>query len=247
MRIVGIAGSAKAGKTSAANYIVGHSMVESGAIDRFELDDKGRLLIEADVIQESGAILRDMVPFSCKNTERDPEFEVWARDHLWPNTKIYSLADPLKYWLIDTFGLTYEQCFGSDKYSNTNITWEQVAFLPLPEGLREKTGLMVAREVMEVFGTCFTRQVNEKAYITAALLRVKHDQPQLAIIDDVRADFEAELIQEAGGIIVQLTRGLEKNLSEKTVDNIKPDILIDNKKMTMDETHLALIKELYGT
>lgn len=247
MKLIGIAGSARAGKTSAANFLTGQVLQNIGMTDRFDLSEDGSLLVESDVISEKGKVSREMRPFSTKNVIRDPEFALYAKNHLWPQVKVYSLADPLKYWLIDTFGLTYDQVFGGGKKDYTDITWEQVRFLPIDKELLTREGRMMAREVMEVLGTACVRSIDKTAYIEAAIRRIQEDKPQVAIIDDVRADFEAREIQSNGGVVVRLTRGEKLNLSEKSLNNIKPDFILDNKNMDMDLAHFKLKEFIFGT
>ena len=226
MKIIGIAGSAKAGKTTSANYIVGSKMLSMGMIDRFSIDEEGKLFCEGDEIQKDGSIKQATREFNCKNNVRDPEFEMWAQEVLWPHVKIYSLADPLKFWLMDVFGLTHEQCFGADKYTETDIEWERVAFLPRPpvqKGTKHKKGPMTAREVMEVFGSSFIRQVSETAFIDALMAKMMRERP-----------------------VIRLTRGLGKNISEQSIDNIDPDETLDNKETSIEEANARLLEILKG-
>lgn len=249
MKIIGIAGSARAGKTTSANYIVGSKMLSMGMIDGFSIDEEGKLFCQGDEIQEDETITKVTREFNCKNNVRNPEFEMWAQQDLWPHVKVYSLADPLKFWLMDTFGLTYDQCFGADKYSATDIEWERVEFLPRPpeqKGMKRKKGPMTAREVMEVFGSCFIRQVKETTFIDALMAKMMRERPEIAIVDDVRADFEAGPIQEFGGKIIKLTRGLSKNISEQTIDDIGPDATLDNKETSIEEANAQLLEILKG-
>lgn len=244
MKIIGIAGSARAGKTTSANYIVGSKMQAMGMIDGFRLNEEGKLFCDGDEINpETGEITKTTREFNCKNNVRNPEFEMWATQDLWPHVKIYSLADPLKFWLMDTFGLTYEQCFGADKYTKTDIDWSRVQFLP---GAPKKKGNMTAREAMEVFGSCFIRQVGETTFIDALMRKLMREKPEIAIIDDVRADFEALPLQEAGGKVIRQTRGLSKNISEQTIDSIDADAVLDNANLTIDEANAELISILKG-
>ena len=218
-------------------------------IDGFSIDEDGKLFCEGDEIQEDGSIKQATREFNCKNNVRNPEFEMWAQQDLWPHIKIYSLADPLKFWLMDVFGLTYDQCFGADKYTETDIEWERVAFLPRPpvqKGMKRKKGRMTAREVMEVFGSSFIRQVSETAFIDALMAKMMRERPEIAIVDDVRADFEAAPIQEAGGKVIRLTRGLGKNISEQTIDDIGPDETLDNKETSIEEANAQLLEILKG-
>jgi hypothetical protein len=243
MKIIGIAGSAKAGKSTCANFIVGRRMKNIGMIDEFHLNKHGKLMVVADEIQEDQSIKKVTREFESKNSVRNPEFELWAQQDLWPNVKIYSLADPLKFFLMDTFGLTLEQCFGGDKYTPTEVLWERVQFLP---GVTKKKGPMTARELMEVVGSCFVRQLGESTFVDAALRKIYAEQPDLAIIDDVRADFEAAAIQQASGKIIRLTRGLSKNISEQTIDSIEPDYVLDNSETNITDSMVTLLEALKG-
>jgi hypothetical protein len=245
MEIIGIAGSAKAGKTTCTNFIVGQKMLSMGMIDGFELDDRGKLHVQAEEIQEdeAGTIKKVTREFNPKNNVRSPEFELWAQQDLWPHVKVYSLADPFKFFMMDTFGLTAEQCFGADKYTETNIAWERVQFLP---GVKKKKGFLNAREAMEVVGSCFIRQVDEDTLINALLLKISQERPALALVDDVRADFEAAGLQGIGGKVIRLTRGEDKNISEQTIERIDEDFLLDNIDMTQEESTSALFETLKG-
>jgi hypothetical protein len=243
VQIIGIAGSARAGKTTCANFIVGTKMKSLGMIDEFKIDENGKLFVQADEIQDDDSIINVSREFNAKNNVRNPEFELWAQHDLWPHVKVYSLADPLKFFMMDTFGLTVEQCFGEDKYTEIDMEWDRVQFLP---GATKKKGKMTAREGMEVVGSCFIRQVQEDVLVSAALVKMMRELPGIAIVDDVRADFEAAGIQEAGGKVVRLTRGLSKNISEQTIDKIEPDFLLDNDNMSIDEAHAELLATLKG-
>jgi hypothetical protein len=75
----------------------------------------------------------------------------------------YSFADSLKSFCQDHFGLTYEQCYGTndDKNTFTKLKWSK---LPVSDwelihntiGGRDKI-FMTAREVFEVFGSYICR------------------------------------------------------------------------------------------
>jgi hypothetical protein len=104
VQIIGIAGSARAGKTTCANFIVGTKMKSLGMIDEFKIDENGKLFVQADEIQDDDSIINVSREFNAKNNVRNPEFELWAQHDLWPHVKVYSLADPLKFFMMDTFG-----------------------------------------------------------------------------------------------------------------------------------------------
>ena len=47
MKIIGIAASKNAGKTSSLNYIYGQVLTKNDVIDKFDITDEGKLMVPA--------------------------------------------------------------------------------------------------------------------------------------------------------------------------------------------------------
>ena len=140
----------------------------------------------------------------------------------------YSFADPLKEFLINTMGLTRDQCYGSDddKNSETKYMWdnlpmhirlnysdedldvtlhenEETTFMALP-----RTGSMTAREMMQVFGTDIMREMfDDGIWVNATMLKIRNNNPDIAIITDTRFRSEVSaILGEQNAYIIRLTR-----------------------------------------
>ena len=196
-RIIGIAGKKQSGKNTSANCLHGLILREKGLTKNFKLDPKTGNLV---VLTEDGWGVFDI-------TRRDPEFLNYVEDNMWPYVKLYSFADALKNICVEFFGLSYQQAFGTDeeKNSHSKILWENV---PTWENssLNKNRGPMTARELLQYFGTDMMRKMHNDVWVNHAIHRINTEQPEVAIIADVRFPNEVEAILQAGGEVIKLQR-----------------------------------------
>jgi hypothetical protein len=110
------------------------------------------------------------------------------------NSAIYNFADPLKKMCIDIFGLTYEQCYGTDDQKNeyVNCKWP------------DSEEVMSAREVMQYVGTNVFRKMQHNVWSEATIRKIKDENLPLALIADCRFPNEVEAVRNAGGLVVKL-------------------------------------------
>lgn len=234
--LIGICGKKQAGKNSLANYYVGKKLEEIGEVPSSYVNNEGKLVItvkepESDDLQEAVLDLEN----------RNPEFVQWASDTLWPKVRTYAFANNLKDMSIALFGLTHEQCYGTDLNKNEKVPhllWEN-----MPGKKGPKKGEMTAREFLQFMGTEVCRKIHGPCWIDSCLNQVKMENSDMALITDCRFINEVEAIQAAGGKVIRLTRSLsDKDLhaSEVECDSYdKFDAIIDNKDMTMEESQAA--------
>lgn len=156
------------------------------------------------------------------------------------DSKIYNFADPLKNDIcINILGLTYDQCYGTDNQKNelVNCFWENKQ--------------LSAREVMQMVGTDMFRAMQRNVWSDATIRKIKQENKKLAIIADCRFPNEVEAIQDAGGIVIKLTRNPynSDHASEMALDpdrfdaNIF-DLVLDNVNMTIVEQNSILLQFL---
>jgi ABC-type oligopeptide transport system ATPase subunit len=104
---------------------------------------------------------------------------------------------------------------------------------------------MTGRELLQKIGTDALRNgLDDQVWIKALFSDYKDDN---WIITDVRFPNEAIAIQERGGIVVLLLRNIDSNdrhPSEREVENISPDYIIDNRNTTIYENILQVKKFL---
>ena len=147
-------------------------------------------------------------------------------------TKIYNFADPLKQLCIDIFGLTYNQCYGTDENKN------ELADCYWP-GIDSK---MTAREVLQYVGTDVFRAMQHNVWSSATIRLIQKEQPDIALIADCRFPNEVEAVKNAGGLVVKLNRNLyesthasETALDATNYDQSNFDLTIANLDGGIDE------------
>tara|TARA_R110000851_G_scaffold287573_1_gene441609 strand:+ start:576 stop:1343 length:768 start_codon:yes stop_codon:yes gene_type:complete len=240
--IIAFAGVKQSGKTTCSNFVHGLQLVRNDAIENFGINDKNELIVFKD--SESGVL--DL-------TRTDDEFLDYVVGNVWPFVKLYNFADSLKYTCMNLFGLTKEQCFGSDKEKNKKIglLWEN-----MPDNVEvkfddeyydlvpEKKGKMTAREFMQHFGTDICRKMRLDVWTSECLNRIKEEQTEMAVIGDCRFPNEVEAIQKSGGKVIRLTRSVhvdthdsETSLDKEKYDWDNFDAVVDNSNCTIKETN----------
>ena len=149
---------------------------------------------------------------------------------LQKNCAIYNFADPLKKMCIDIFGLTYEQCYGSDENKNeyVNCLW--------PDSGKS----MTAREVMQYVGTNIFRKMQHNVWAGATIRKIQDENLPLALIADCRFPNEVEAVKNVGGLVIKLNRNpygsrheSETALDEDRYDQSNFDFVIDNKDLSI--------------
>ena len=112
---------------------------------------------------------------------------------------------------------------------------------------------MTAREVLQVVGTNTFRKMYHDVWADTCLRKIEKDNPDFAIISDVRFPNEVDTIQKAGGKIMRLTRDVcstdahtsETALDKENFDWDKFDFIIDNANLTIECQNEAIYKALH--
>lgn len=251
MKILGFAGLAQGGKSSGANFVAGTILKNKNKIKYFKLDEEGRLVVNSYFkdklgnLQESEGIL-DLA-------RSDWDFSQYAKDHIWPHTKHYALADPLKQILINFYGLTYEQVYGTNEQKNNKspISWEVLSKIldaVIYNRLYKKRkydDFLSCRELMQIFGSEICRGLDPVCHARTCINRVVEDSSDFALITDIRFDDEIQYIHKIGGKIILLTKCLEKSdHTSEQILNLPPesfDYIIDNDKCDIDTKNREIL------
>jgi hypothetical protein len=154
--------------------------------------------------------------------------------------QVYNFADALKKDIcINILGLTHDQCYGSDEYKNTmtDCFWEGKN--------------LTAREVMQFVGTDFFRKLKNSVWVDATINKITSEKKPLSIIADCRFPNEVKAIQDAGGVVIKLTRNpynsdheseTALDIANYPMENF--DLVIQNSLMTIDEQNKFLYNYL---
>lgn len=253
--ILVISGKKQSGKTSLVNFLHGYEMRRAGAIKAFDINDSGQLLVNTFSVDADGHNVDGVGVLDIER--KDYDFERYAANQIWPHIKVYSFADELKQFLIRHFGLTWEQCYGTNeqKESKTPFRWSDFAFA-LPTafvgGLKKKkvySEYMSAREVMQIFGTDVCRRIFESCWSKPTLERIVVENVPLAIITDARFISEIELGKNFGARTLRLARCMyeDAHSSENELNEYDGfDAILDNRQITMRQKNHAAFAILQG-
>jgi hypothetical protein len=244
-QIVGISGKKQSGKTTSGNFIASIFMSSLNISQKININDSGEIVISDLFNNKNYAGV-----FDLSRTDLRTDYLInKAFSLLDPNIKLYSFADPLKQDIcINIFGLTWEQCYGSDDQKNTPtaLVWEN-----MPGYSGELSGIMTARQVMEYVGTGIFRVIKKDSWVSATLKRIEKDNPKIAVITDCRFPDEVQSIKEKRGKVIRLSKSKfitdyesEIVLDEDKYDWSNFDFVIRNDDMTIYDQCMELQKVL---
>jgi len=255
-RILAFAGSKQAGKSTCSNFLHGYQLRAQEVVEDFGITEHGRLFVKTNVLQSDGKEKTEDTYLDINR--RDQEFVEWAMYNMWPFVKKYSFADSLKDIAINLFGLTHEQCYGTEAYKMQQVPhlrWEN-----MPGVVSNKTsfyvegvdsefwnniiihenGPMTVRDFLQYFGTDICRRIHDSIWVDRCVNDIKYEEPLLAIIDDCRFENEIRAVQEAGGKVIGLNRSPyeDSHASEQVVKENWDlfDAVIDNQDMQINES-----------
>jgi len=258
-RILAFAGAKQSGKTTSCNFLHGYQLRAQEVVQNFGIEpESGKLVVNTEIVGEDGK--KEQGDTFLDVSRRDSDFVEWAMYNMWPFVKKYSFADSLKSICMSLFGLTYEQCYGSNAYKDQiipHLLWENMPGVVTAPGrfpsnyyklTHHKPGPMTAREFMQFFGTDVMRKMWEPVWIKRTLKDIEEERPLLAIIDDCRFKNEILAIQEVGGKVIGQTRSphADSHSSEKEIkDNWNLlDRVIDNQDMEIHDVCKVVINIL---
>ena len=229
-KILGFAGKKQSGKNTCCNFLQMLKFHEYGVCKNASLSEEGHILV-SDLFGEtvSGS---DWIPLTEEYVDISQLLENFGA------CKIYAFADVLKEFAVDVLGLEHNQVYGTneEKNSPTHLLWEN-----MPTG--NNKGPMTGREVLQYFGSDICRKMYENIWFDACIRRIRKDNPDLALISDVRFPNEIKGVQKEGGVVFGLPRDIvngKDTHSSEQVDLSLCDYLLPEGDI--DTTTKALYK-----
>ena len=194
-KILGFAGKKQSGKNTCCNFLQMLKFHEYGVCKNASLNEQGQILV-SDLFGETVSGL-DWIPLTEEYVDISQLLESFHP------CKIYAFADVLKEFAVDVLGLEYNQVYGTneEKNSPTHLLWEN-----MPTG--NNKGPMTGREILQYFGSDICRKMYENIWFDACIRRIRKDNPELALISDVRFSNEIAGVQKEGGIVFGLPRDI---------------------------------------
>lgn len=169
--------------------------------------------------------LINTVDYDCACSEGEGEKYILDNvDNILPITCMWekhAFADKLKECASTILGVP-RFMFESGEFK------ESFTSLPLSNKEGEP---MTNREFLQYFGTEVGRNIDKDLWIKALMYSYGRDKESHWIIPDVRFPNEADAIRNAGGVLWKIERdgsGAGNHISEKLIDDIKVDVVIEN-------------------
>ena len=232
--IFGFSGKKQSGKTTCANFLysIPLSLSNKEKIEHVVITEKGTIKVKKTNSTQD----IDVDPIKYYNNISHIDEDI-ARiiNELSSYIKIYSFADPLKKDIcMDMFGLTYEQCYGTDEEKNklTDMYYNNMQ--------------LSGRDIMQLIGTDFFRAVKPNIWPETLVSKILKDSPNIALVTDCRFPNEVDAIKNNKGIVVRLTRELPRkpeeieHKSETALDKDRYDwsnfnYIIDNREIDISD------------
>jgi len=250
-KILAFSGSKQSGKTTSVRFLHGYEMKRNGVIDYFEMNKRGELVVSAVSMDENG----DRVDgHGILDIDRkDEEFSVYAEGNIWPFVKSYNFAEPLKQICMQLFGLSHQQCYGTDKHKNTDtlIKRSGVTKLITNDTTTSTKEYVSAREFMQIFGTDICRSLYPTVWTDLCVRKILSEQSGLSLVGDCRFLTEFEALKAVGAKIIRLTKGKcndghssETDLNKDKFDWNNFDLILDNRNMSIQEQCRTILEAL---
>lgn len=140
----------------------------------------------------------------------------------WNERVILSFADPLRSMLARILPMSY---------MTDTVKKEQ----PI-----EWLGNKSPRQLLQTLGTAWGRgMVSETIWIDAMHRMIKDQPSEVVIIDDCRFENEADMVRDAGGIVIRLERaGIEytgEHSTEMGINNVDATVCADDVEAAADQ------------
>jgi len=251
-QIIGFAGKKQSGKNTACNFILAAKLAELGISKSTRLTEKGEIEL-TDIFDEHIAG-KEWFSFKAPHVDVANLFD----NELGKFIKIYAFADKLKKVCIELLGLKEEWVFGTDDQKNTptHIMWEN---MPKNNSKLPSNGPMTAREVLQFVGTDMFRGIDSSVWVNACMRQIEQEDPEVALVSDIRFENEVKAIQDQGGFVIGLKRNPYKqadqhasethidkcfNLCDTVIDNTNLSIPQQNEQIYLAIKHLNNIMEI---
>lgn len=237
-KVLAFSGKLHSGKSTCKNFLMSMAMTYSlGVLKDSFINEEGKIVgpYEND---EYGVIDID---------SKDAALQAYMNEKVWPFMKPFSCADYLKKFCVDVLKVPPDIIYGSqeDKKKLTAITWDKI-----PGYTGKRTGRLSGRDLLETFGTDVVRYMVSDGWAHALKNSILEYGSLHSIVDDVRFEDEIDELRSIDGKVIRLTLVTEESSKNTHISNCaldqydKFDYVIQNDKMTMEDTFRELISVL---
>lgn len=208
--IITISGQSEVDEKNLAKIILSEYLNKKIDIDRFILIKNGRELSIIDSFENNSQIIIDY-----PNDIYDKLCDAYS-------FKIYTFSDAIKEICMQLFGLDRYQCYGStsDKNTPTHLNWSDLFDCIRDKhkrprrgagGIREATGSMSSREILEVFENDLINTMDSSARGRSLFRMIEKEKYKFCIIVGPKHPNEITIGNEIGGKSIKVLNNYDKN------------------------------------
>lgn len=233
--IIGISGKKQSGKSVLAEDIQKALLSKNKSIGQV------KIYSFADCLKKLCIDILDLSFEQCYGTDRDKNSLTQYKWEKLPEEINLKYSNS---WFMDGFGLLEEE------------EWNKICINGCPNkdypALRE--GFMTVREVFQVVGTnVFREYFSDDIWVRATFRQIIKDNPQIALISDVRFPSEVDGVIDNGGYIIRLLRNRDSedlHKSETALDDYdfvswgERVCIVDNRNLSIEEKNKIVFKYL---
>lgn len=276
-KILVLSGKKQSGKTSACNYIHGYVLREVGVFKDFGVHPDNGDLVVPTMQRTAGGTIEETKGFFSFGEDRvltEPYYVEFAQKQIWQYIKRYSFGDALKRNIINLYGVSVDQCYGTNdqKDTETAITWKDITkvmglgktrkimkSMGLPHSVNRSgdkedpiNRYLTARQLMQVYGTDICRTIDPECWFRCTMNNVLGEKVPIAVIEDARFPNEidgVDSLANAYDIDVKTIR-CERDLfgdthhSETALDDYENFDLRIPHECELDEKHELILAAL---
>jgi len=248
-KIVGFSGKIGAGKDSCCRFLYSLAFMHVINItpEAF-VSEFGKLIVR----NENGL-------YEFDDDSKDPAIVELLNTHVYPFIRKFSTAGLFKEFLRKMFNVPVESLYGTQEQKLLpieHILWENMPGDPklkINDGtiLKNKSGPMCGRELMEYFGSEIIRKIYPRAHAKALTKDILEYNSRYSTIQDIRFIDEVEEVQAVGGKIIRLEHSTEEGRTNTHRSNIELDgytgfdaVIPDG--LSMEETFAEVLRILTG-
>jgi hypothetical protein len=271
--ILGFSGRKQAGKNTVANIFHGIVLEQQGLILDWKVNKNGKLIVKTkDSNQQEGwgefAIDRkdpDFVEYAHYNMWPHVKLYSFADELKYLCVELFDIPQECVYGTDKQKNQVQEHLLwenmpgvmtptewsmrqGGVEKSTVHFLVNAAGYTQHPEqfNIQLREGPMTAREFMQFLGTDVMRKMYEPVWVKSCINKIQQEQSGLAIIADVRFPNEAKAIEDAGGLVVRLTRQLfdDNHSSELALDDYPFKYMIENQDINIEQL-VDKVKDFY--
>lgn len=255
-KVLLLSGKHSSGCTSAAHFITGLMLQQEKIVDRFEIDDNGKLVVNTVDTDDGNNLVTGEGVLDLESV--DERVLSYLYHKVWPIVRIYYINDPINVLLQSLFNVDHKHFYGTKEEQDQVLDYKMSQFGAwiAPRHAKDYKSQEVwdkkvtASKLTEITKDHF-RRIDEDIWSKKCFKSIAAYTNKLAVVDGIKYSDEVKFFKGIDSRkfdvkIIRFTRRVDfmSMPSEIALDGWRPsrfDGYIDNAKMTLKEKNFAII------